>query len=108
MTSVPLSLLLIIASIVTFIVLCYKGLSPIVSALIATAIVAIADTNGFKFGYFTMFPMVTTGFMQYMLLPFLTGAIFGTLMNSSGCNAKFGTWLVSRPGRSWLRIRWRC
>lgn len=98
MTSVPLSLLLIIASIVTFIVLCYKGLSPIVSALIATAIVAIADTNGFKFGYFTMFPMVTTGFMQYMLLPFLTGAIFGTLMNSSGCNAKFGTWLVSKAG----------
>jgi H+/gluconate symporter-like permease len=98
MTSVALSFVLILAAIIAFIVLCYKGLSPIASALICTAIVALADTNGFQVGFFSVFPAVTTGFMAYMLLPFLTGAIFGTLMNVSGCNEKVGRWLVAKAG----------
>lgn len=98
MTSVALSLILILIAIVCFIVLCYKGLSPIASALICTAIVSLADTGGFINGFFTLFPAVTTGFMQFMLLPFLTGAIFGTIMNASGCNEKLGRWLVAKVG----------
>lgn len=98
MTSIPLSLILIVASIACFIVLCYKGMSPIASALICTAIVSLADVGGFSNGFFTIFPAATTGFMQFMLLPFLTGAVFGTLMNASGCNEKLGRWLVAKAG----------
>jgi len=98
MTSVPLSLLLILASIACFIILCYRGLSPVASALISTAIVSLADLGGFANGFFNLFPMITTGFMQFMLLPFLTGAVFGTLMNASGCNEKLGRWLVAKAG----------
>lgn len=98
MTSIPLSLLLILLSVGCFIVLCYKGLSPVASSLISTAIVALADVNGFADGFFTVFPAATTGFMAFMLLPFLTGAIFGTVMNASGCNEKLGRWLVAKAG----------
>lgn len=98
MTNVGLSLVLILAAIACFIVLCYKGLSPVASALICTAIVSLADMNGFANGFFELFPMVTTGFMKFMLLPFLTGAIFGTVMNASGCNEKLGRWLVAKVG----------
>ena len=98
MTSVPLSFIMIMIAIAAFIVLCYKGLSPIVAALICTAIVALADVNGFVDGYFSVFTAATTGFMSFMILPFLTGAIFGTLMNASGCNEKLGRWLVAKAG----------
>lgn len=98
MSSVPLSLIIILLSIGVFIVLCYRGLSPIASALISTAIVSVADVNGFFAGFFGLFPQVTTGFMAFMILPFLTGAIFGTVMNASGCNEKLGRWLVAKAG----------
>lgn len=47
MSSIPLSLIFILVSIALFIVMCYKGLSPIVASFVCTAIVSIASVNGF-------------------------------------------------------------
>lgn len=98
MSSIPLSLIFILVSIALFIVMCYKGLSPIVASFVCTAIVSIASVNGFANAFFDTFAITTTGFMRYMILPFLSGATLGTLMNDTGCNQKIGTWLVKKAG----------
>ena len=47
LSSVPVSAVLLILGIVLFVVMCYKGIHTAVSALIASAIVALGSSSGF-------------------------------------------------------------
>lgn len=94
MTSVALSAIGLILAIVVFIILCMKGTGAIFASVIATMIIAIFANGGFTENFFTVFMTGTMGFMQNMLLLFVTGALFGGLLNVTGCNDSIGRTLT--------------
>ncbi len=98
MSSVALSAIGLILAIAIFIVLCMKGTGAIFASVIATMIIALFANGGFAANFFTTFMTGTMGFMQNMLLLFITGALFGGLLNITGCNDTIGRTLTKAFG----------
>lgn len=90
MSMVVLSGIILIISIAVFIFLCMRGTGAIFAAVIATMIIALFASGGFTENFFTTFMTGTMSFMQNMLLLFITGALFGGLLNISGCVDSIG------------------
>lgn len=97
--SVSLSAIAIIVAIALFIFLCMKGVNAIVVCCLSTAIVAIFATGGFQENFFNVFMSGTMEFLQNMLLIYISGAIFGGVLNASGCNDRIGRTMVNVFGK---------
>lgn len=95
---VALSAIAIIAAIALFIYLCMKGTNVIVVTCLSAAIVSLAATGGFFDNFFNVFMTGTMGFMQNMLLIMISGAVFGGVLNASGCNDRIGRTMVKAFG----------
>lgn len=93
-TSVILSAIGLIIAIAVFIVLCMKGTGAIFASVISTMIIALFASGGFSQNFFTTFMSGTMDFMSNMLLLFITGALFGGLLNITGCNDSIGRTLT--------------
>jgi len=93
-----LSLVILLISIAIYVVLTYKGTSPIVSALIATAVLSLFTAGGFAENFFTVFPggiaMMIGGF--FMIFTF--GFMFGKIMEVTGVADSIGMVLFAKMG----------
>lgn len=94
MQSVAMSAIGLVLAIAVFIILCMKGTGAIFGSVIATMIIALFANGGFVENFFTVFMTGTMGFMQNMLLLFISGALFGGMLNVSGCNDSIGRTLT--------------
>lgn len=98
MQSVAVSAILLIIAVALFIFLCYQGFGPIPCAILCAAIVGISAEGGFINALFHVFVGGSLEFTSMMLLPFISGGIFGTLMNVTGSSESIGRWLVKKLG----------
>lgn len=94
LTSIGFSAVGLVLAIAVFMFLCMKGVGAIVSSVIATIIVAVTAYGGFTENFFNVFMSGTMDFLSNMLLLFITGAVFGGLLNVSGCNDRIGRTLT--------------
>lgn len=92
--SIAISAIGLVVAIVVFIVLCMKGTGAIFASVISTMIIALCANGGFTQNFFTTFMSGTMDFMSNMLLLFITGALFGGLLNVTGCNDSIGRTLT--------------
>ena len=91
LTSVAASAIALILGIVIFMYMCMKGSGTVVAAIVASVIVGITTTTGLAESLFTSFLSGAAGFLQNMLLIFVAGAVFGGLLNATGCSDRIGT-----------------
>lgn len=98
MSPIVLSAIGLVIAIAVFIILCMKGTGAIFASVIATMIIAIFANGGFTENFFTTFMSGTMDFMSNMLLLFITGALFGGLLNVTGCNDAIGRTLTKKFG----------
>ena len=98
MGGIILSLVLLIVCIVLFVVLCYKGFGPIPCAVLCSIIMALVAEGGFWPALFETWVQGAMGFCGNMILPFLTGGIFGHFLNVTGSSDRIGIWLVKKAG----------
>lgn len=83
LSSVPVSAALLIIGIVLFVVMCYKGIHTAVSAIIASAIVALGSSSGFLT---TITDTWSTGLGNFALqsgLAFISAGLFSYLMRET-------------------------
>ena len=90
LTSVVVSAIALILGIVIFMYMCMKGSGTIIAAIIASVIVGITTNVGLIESLFTSFISGAANFMQNMLLIFVAGAVFGGLLNATGCSDRIG------------------
>lgn len=94
MSPIAISAIALIIAIIVFIWLCMKGTGAIFASVIATMIVALFAAGGFTENFFSTFMTGTMDFMSNMLLLFITGALFGGMLNVTGCNDSIGRTLT--------------
>ena len=99
MSSIPLSAIAIVVAIALFVYLCMKGVNAIVVCVLSAALVSLFAIGGFEENFFNVFMSGTTGFMTNMLLIYISGAIFGGILNESGCNDRIGRTMVKIFGK---------
>lgn len=99
MSTVALSAIAIILAIVLFVFLCMKGTNAIVVCCLSAALVALFAIGGFEENFFNVFMSGTMEFMQSMLLIYISGAVFGGILNASGCNDRIGRTMVKLFGQ---------
>jgi H+/gluconate symporter-like permease len=100
MSSVATSAIAIIVAIVLFIFLCMKGSNVIWVSCLCAAIVALFAIGGFTENFFNVFMSGTMDFMSNMLLIYISGAVFGGVLNASGCNDRIGRTMVKVFGQN--------
>lgn len=99
MSNVLLSLILLIICIILFVVLCYRGFGPIPCAILCSIIMAFVAEGGFWDALFTTWVSGAMNFCGNMVLPFITGGIFGHFLNCTGSSDRIGGWLVAKTGQ---------
>ncbi len=98
MTSVPMSAIAIIVAIGLFIYLSMKGIGPLVSAILAGALVSLFTEAGFTQSFFTDFLGGVTSMVGNMFFLLVLGAIFGGVLSATGASEKIGTTFVKVMG----------
>jgi H+/gluconate symporter-like permease len=97
-TSVPVSTVILIASIVLFIVLCFKGMHTATAAVICAALLALGTTDGWTT---TMTETWVTGlgdFAKNYALAFMSAGIFSWLMRETRSGESIGKTIVKFAG----------
>lgn len=82
-TSVGASAVCLIAGIIIFIVLCFKGLHTALAALIGAMVVALGATDGWTSAIFTAFPSGMGAFISNNALVFISSGIFAFVMRET-------------------------
>lgn len=98
MTSVSGSAILIAVSLILLVVLVMKGVNLIAASLAAAAILAFAVPEGWFKGIFDTFAIGAGGYAQNLLVPFMMGGIFGSIMMASGSDLVIGRTLIDKFG----------
>ena len=80
MTSIAASAIMIIIGIVVFIVLAYKGLSPILAALVAAVIIGFSCEGGPMTAIFTTFMDQAIAFISSILLLIVVGGLLSAVL----------------------------
>lgn len=96
--SIILSFVLLVICIALFVILCYRGFGPIPCAVLCSIIMAFVAEGGFWNALFGVWVQGAMGFCGNMILPFLTGGIFGHFLNITGSSDRLGSWLVAKTG----------
>lgn len=99
-TSVLISGIVVLAAIVIYIVVTVKGSSPIVAALIATALVALFAIGGFFENFFTVFPNGMASMFGGFFLQFTFGVAFGSVLAACGAADRMAKTLVNLLGEN--------
>jgi H+/gluconate symporter-like permease len=98
MTSVTMSAICVILAIILLIILCMKGLNVIPVAIICAFIVSLTVEGGPVEGLFTFFSDGFASFGGSLIMPFMTGGMFGALMMATGSDVKIGQVLINKFG----------
>lgn len=98
LTSVAVSAIAVIASIVVFIVLSYKGLSPILAALLAAIIVGFTCEGGVISAIFDTFLNQSIDFMSTILLLFVMGGLMSAVLEMTGTTEALANGIIKYLG----------
>ena len=98
MTSAAGSAILIIISLGLLVFLVMKGVNLIAAALAAGAILAFGVGGGWITNFFGVFAQGAGGYASNLLIPFMSGGIFGAIMISSGSDLVIGRTLIDKFG----------
>lgn len=98
MTSIAVSAVALVLGIVVFMALCMKGTGTVIAGVIATIIVGVTTKAGLVTSLFTTFLSGAAGFLQTMMLIFAAGAVFGGLLNATGCSDRIGVTFANLMG----------
>lgn len=97
-SSVALSLIVLIIAVAIYIFLTVKGTSPIIGALIATAIISCVAQGGFTSNFFGTFTNGMAGMLGGFFLQFGFGTLFGKFMDMTGAADRVGRTLMNKMG----------
>lgn len=84
MTSVAASAIAIILGIAVFIILAYKGLSPILASLVAALIIGCTCEGGPLTAIFSTFMGQAVNFMSSVLLLIVIGGLLSAVLETTG------------------------
>ena len=99
MSGTVCSTIAVIVAIVIFVWMTMNNYNIIIGSLVGAAIVAVFCIDGFVEGFFNIFVSGTLDFLSNMLLMFVTGAIFGGLLNVTGCNERIAKTFIKWLGK---------
>ncbi|MGN1002957.1 MAG: GntP family permease [Oscillospiraceae bacterium] len=97
-SSVVVSLIVLIIAVAIYVLLTVKGTSPIIGALIATAIVSCFAIGGFFENFFSTFTGGMAGMLGGFFLQFGFGTLFGKFMDMTGAADRVGKTLMNKMG----------
>ncbi len=98
MTSITVSTLAILVAIALFIILSMRGIGPLISAVIAAALVSLTSVNGFATSFFTDFLGGVTSMVGNMFFLLVIGSIFGGVLSATGASERIGKTFVKVMG----------
>ena len=98
LTSVAVAAIAIVASIILFIILSYKGLSPILAALLAAVIVGFTCEGGVIPAIFDTFVNQSINFIGTILLLFVMGGLFSAVLDMTGTTEALANGIVRYLG----------
>ena len=96
MTSIGVSGIMFLFCIALFIVLCFKGHSPMVIGMICIILMSITTADGFVTGVFSTATSTIGSTLASTILPFSTGSILGEFISCSRVGKVMGDDLVRR------------
>lgn len=97
--STAITAIIIIAAIAIYVVLTVKGTSPIISALVATALVSFFAIGGFFSNFFTTFTDGMASMFGGFFIQFTFGTAFGTMLSACGAADRLGNTLARLMGK---------
>ncbi len=97
--SITFSTLILIISFVLLVFLTFKGIGKVFAPLLCTALLALASTTGFVNALFTVFPAGVASFLNRIMLPSITGTLFGEAMAHSGAGHTIGQTITKVIGK---------
>lgn len=96
--SVALSLIVLIIAVAIYVLLTVKGTSPIIGALVATALLSCFAAGGFTTNFFGTFPNGMAGMIGGFFFQFGFGTLFGKFMDMTGAADRVGRTLMNKMG----------
>lgn len=105
-TNVWISAFFVVAAIVLFIVLCFKGVHTGIAALISACIGALGSGEAFYVSIFETFPSGVASLVTLMFFVFTFSGLLGYLMDETGCSKAVGKKMIDLLGtdKAWLAI----
>lgn len=100
--SVALSLIVLIVAVLLYVFLTVKGTSPIIGALVATALLSCFAIGGFMTNFFDTFTSGMAGMLGGFFLQFGFGTLFGKFMDMTGAADRVGRTLMNKLGEKRL------
>lgn len=104
MTSVAASAIAIILGIIVFIVLAYKGLSPILAALVAAVIIGFTAEGGPLTAIFDTFMGQAVNFMSSVLLLIVIGGLLSAVLETTGTTDSLANGIIRLLGEKSIPI----
>ncbi len=104
MTSIAASAIMIIIGIVVFIVLAYKGLSPILAALVAAVIIGFSCEGGPMTAIFTTFMDQAIAFISSILLLIVVGGLLSAVLEITGTTDSLAAGIIQLLGEKSIPI----
>ena len=104
MTSVAASAIAIIIGIVVFIILAYKGLSPILAALVAAVIIGFTCEGGPLTAIFDTFMGQAVRFISSVLLLIVIGGLLSAVLETTGTTASLANGIIRLLGEKSIPI----
>lgn len=98
MTSATGSAILIVISFAVLVFLVMKGVNLLPAALAAGAILSFGVDGGWVNSFFTIFSQGAGGYASALLIPFMSGGIFGAVMIASGSDIVIGRTIIGKFG----------
>ncbi len=105
-TNVWVSALFVIAAIVLFIILCYRGVHTGIAAVISMLVGAFGSSEDYYTSVFVTFPSGVASLVQLMFFVFTMSGLLGFLMQETGCSMAVGNKMIKLLGtdRAWVAI----
>ena len=104
MTSVAASAIAIIIGIALFIILAYKGLSPILASLVAAAIIGLTCEGGVFTAIFDTFMGQAMRFVSSILLLIIIGGLLSAVLETTGTTTSLANGIIRLMGEKSIPI----
>ena len=98
MTTATGSAILIVIAFAVLVFLVMKGVNLLAAALAAGAILSFGVEGGWINGFFQIFSQGAGGYAANLIVPFMSGGIFGAVMIASGSDVVIGRTIIGKFG----------
>ena len=98
MTGIAASAIAVILGIIVFIILAYKGMSPILASLVAAVIIGFTCEGGVKNAIFNTFMPQAVDFMSMVLLLIVVGGLLAAVLEITGTTDSLANGIICLLG----------